>query len=360
MRESKVPKLLGILLLVAGIALLLQTCTSSDPSDLMNPSNSVSPQRIGSDWNRKLETIKAAPNVEFQGKDVKKTNLASDLEALAKAQKKYEASLKKKEEDKKKKAKKVAKKKPSAKKTIVQRNNTRRNISGNSEETPLSPVSAFSGSAAARRIQEEASQPSPTPPQQGYEFWRNLVFSNPSQQTSEQLLAAYLQGQISAEWFYAITDEMVNSTNSILQESAINLIAMSPSSESFQRLSLLTDRNVAPHLKVLARESMNDVYKNFAYIQVIAAAVQNTNTTIAYHGARMIRLSAETNLNATTASTFIKVISKANANAYTQLLPILTRIIENTQNERLREFAQSAFEYISQFNSNDQLTADLN
>ena len=45
MRQENNNKLIAGLLLLAGVALLFKTCSSSDPIDLKNPNNSVKPQR---------------------------------------------------------------------------------------------------------------------------------------------------------------------------------------------------------------------------------------------------------------------------------------------------------------------------
>jgi hypothetical protein len=357
MEQNRTTKIIALLMLLAGALLLVQTCTSSDPIDLQNPSNNVSPQRLGQRAIRDFQNIKPMAIPEFQNKTLTAANL--DIEALKRAQKKYELSLKKKEDASKKK--KVTKKKK-LKAPVAKRNNNGRYLSNEPEAPTVAANDAFTGGAATpARATETPESTNPNPDQQGYEYWRNLVFSNPSQQTSEQLLAAYLQDRIPADWFYRINDEMIGSSNGFLQESAINLLAMTPSSESFNRLSLvIEERNTQPNLKLLARESMNDVYKNINYLGALASALQNSNTGIAYHAARMIHLSAQTNLNAANSDLFIKAITSAkqNTTAYTQLLPTLDQIRQTTTNERLREFATNAYQFISQY-LNQTLTAGL-
>ncbi len=359
MRQERNNKIIAGLLLIAGALLLFKTCTSSDPVDLNQPSNNVKPQHLGSKALRQLENIQTTGNLNFTGKKIAKTTMDADLIALAKVQKKYEASLKKKEDEKKKatKKKKVAKKKTKKKKEVVKEQKKKKPVAQNETDKQNSNDDDFSaGGGRPANLNQNDNTTNDIEIANGYEYWRNLVFSNPSTESIEMLLAAYLQQQIPADWFYRITDDMISSTNGILQESAINLLAMTPSQESFNRLSkVISGRNSQPNLKLLARSSMNDVYKNIAYIGILSNGVRSSDTDVSYNAARLIQISAENNLASNG-----RGIANSNTATFTQILTILNQVLQATVDDRLRHFAQEAYNYISQhINTRSQFTADI-
>ncbi|MCB0348329.1 MAG: hypothetical protein KDD37_05810, partial [Bdellovibrionales bacterium] len=254
--------------------------------------------------------------------------------------------------------KKVAKKTKKTKKKVATKPNYKRQAD-NDTESPRDAVEENFGLMGGRLAPQNTADTTTNQnedPSQGFGYWRNLVFSNPSQESSEMLLAAYLQQKIPSDWFYRITDEMLVSRNGILQESSINLLAMTPSNESFHRLSkIVSGRNSQPNLKLLARSSMNDVYKNISYIGILSNSVQNSDLDIAYNAARLIHISAENNL-----ASNARGIANSNTNTFTEVLSILNRVLENATDERLIHFAQLARTYITQhLNSSNQFTADL-
>jgi hypothetical protein len=339
MEQMSKNKWIAAALIVIGVLLVLRSCTSSDPVDLENPSNNVKPKRLSQLWNQ----VQTTSDVNFTTtRTFTPPNTIKDLETLAKVQKRYEEGLKRRElaqkQPKKKKKDLVAKNKKK-KKNVAKRRSTEKSFAKNNQKRSNYLGEYLGGGAIAARPNQNPNEQNNNQEQneQDLNYWRNLVFSNPSRETTEMLLAAYLQNKIPPAWFYAIVDEMLASTNGILQESSINLLAMTPSSMSFRRLAMATDRNSPTNIKLLARDSMNDVYKDINYLGILIGEVQYSDTLVAYHAARLIRISAEA-----------AVASNTSLGVYSPLVAILSQILQNTDDERLRHFAASAYDYITQ------------
>lgn len=260
----------------------------------------------------------------------------------------------KKAEDRKKKKKKKKKKS-----TLPGAPASEKNESDDVDEKSDSDAQGASGSNAAADGFAGGGTAAPIQPMTGepktLEEWLAYVLREPNYEHTMKLITQYQVREIGADIFYGVVQEMLNDSRAKMHEYAVMALGSAPSTKSFGLLQIaIASEHEGSELRLQARNYLK-TYSRMEYLKyLISIVTSETAEDTRYEALRMIRLSAEQNLKSTTRPSTSGngstggsgSVSVTTTRQFNPLVPILTRLIQTSNDQNVRNEATSTLQRI--------------
>ncbi len=276
-----------------------------------------------------------------------------------------------KAEDRKKKKKKKKKKSTLPGEPASEQNESDADDKQAKQATPSdSGKSTAAENAAAGNVGAPA-QPSVDEPKT-LDEWLAFILREPNYERTIKLITKHQVHELTADIFYNVVQEMLADSRGKMHEYAVMALGSAPSTRSFQLLqAAVAGEHEGSALRLQARNYIK-TYSRIEFLKyLISTITSETSEETRFEALRMIRLSAEQNLKSTRPTTSgsgsgggsdsgtgtpagsiggppaaSRAVSAATTRQFNPLIPILTRLIQTSNDRQVRDEATSTLQRI--------------